>query len=73
LPEVTLIAALQRIQRMRDEEPLDGDGSDLSADELERRWVQRETFDRCLDVLQLLVHGITPAQGSPITDADPVS
>jgi hypothetical protein len=57
--------AIERIQRMRDEEALvEGDELTLPEAEFDRRWVVQETFDRCLDVLQLQAHGITPAQGA---------
>ena len=63
---MSLRETIERIQRMRDEEALlEGDNLTLPEPEFERRWVQQETFDRCLDVLQLQAHGIVPAQGVP--------
>jgi len=62
--QVGLREAIARIQNMRDEADADYSHAEPESSAEDTLYVERETLDRVLDVLQILYHGGTPMQGA---------
>jgi hypothetical protein len=62
--QMALREAIARIQNMRDEADAAYTEAEPESSAQDAVYVERETLDRVLDVLQILYHGGTPMQGA---------
>lgn len=67
--QATLREAIMRVQSMRDETDAEYSDAEPESTAQEALYVERETLDRVLDVLQILYHGGAPLQGGRIVSS----